>query len=94
MKQFVCPACGYVGKPKSMAKGSMVLELLLWLLGLILAIIGLPIVLLVALIYSIWRVTTKFKGCPMCKTAAMIPADSPMGRKLIGPQAHVKQPEE
>ena len=50
-----CPNCGYEGKPKLFTKGSFVLEVILWLMMLI------P-----GLIYSLWRVSTKYKGCPKC----------------------------
>jgi len=49
-------------------KGSLLIEIILWLC-----------LLIPGLIYSIWRMTTKYKACPACKQATLIPADSPMG---------------
>lgn len=69
---FVCPNCGYVGKPKVITKGSIIIELFLWLVFLI------P-----GLIYSIWRLASRSKGCPKCSAENMIPVESPRGRKLI-----------
>jgi uncharacterized membrane protein YqaE (UPF0057 family) len=71
-KELVCPSCGYVGSQRSYTKGSIWVELFLWLC---LAIPG--------LIYSIWRLSSKYKGCPKCKNPGMIPADSPVGKKII-----------
>lgn len=51
-----CPNCGYEGKAKRMIKGSLVLEIVLWLLFII------P-----GLIYSIWRSTSRYHACPRCK---------------------------
>jgi len=72
-KQFVCTTCGYVGSPKRITKGSILIEIALWLFFVV------P-----GLIYSIWRLTTKYDACPKCKNASMIPADSPVGQKLVG----------
>ncbi len=64
--------CGYVGYPKKHTKGSILIEILLWLF-----------LILPGLIYSIWRLTTKQMICPKCKNPTMIPTDSPMGAKLV-----------
>jgi hypothetical protein len=54
-----------------MQKGSFGVEVLLWLFFL-----------LPGFLYSIWRMTTTFHGCPKCQNASMIPVDTPMGQKL------------
>jgi hypothetical protein len=71
-KEMVCQNCGYRGKPKKITKGSIFIELILWLAFLI------P-----GLIYSIWRLTTKYWACPRCRAPNMIPLDSPRGKKLV-----------
>ncbi len=71
-KQFVCTACGFIGQPITITKGSLGLEIVLWLAFLVPGII-----------YSIWRLTTRYKACPVCKKEAMIPADTPIGQKLV-----------
>ena len=35
------------------------------------------------IIYSLWRLTTRYDACPVCGGAGMIPADSPRGRQLV-----------
>ena len=72
MSERVCTVCRYVGKPKRMTKGSFGLEAALWLLFIV------P-----GLIYSIWRLTSRYDGCPKCKNQSMIPTDTPMGQELI-----------
>ena len=72
VKQYVCTMCGYVGLPKRTAKGSLGIEIILWLCFLI------P-----GLIYSMWRLASYHNACPECKNASMIPTDSPKGRKLV-----------
>lgn len=50
-----CPNCNYVGKAKRFIKGSMLIELTLWLCFII------P-----GLIYTIWRISSRYYGCPKC----------------------------
>jgi hypothetical protein len=46
-------------------------ELLLWLL-----------LILPGMLYSLWRHTARYKGCPTCAEPRMIPLDSPAGGQL------------
>lgn len=68
----VCTSCGYVGFPIRITKGSLLIEIFLWLL-----------VIIPGVIYSIWRLTSRYDACPGCKNASMIPIDSPFGQKLV-----------
>ena len=61
MAELICTNCGYKGKPKLYTKGSIIIEIFLWLLFL-----------LPGLIYSIWRHASRFKGCPKCGRENMI----------------------
>lgn len=67
----MCLTCGVQGKPKKFTKGSIWLEIAIWL-------VFFPI----GVVYTMWRLTSKFEGCPHCKTPTMVPAYSPMGRKM------------
>ncbi len=71
MGQFICPNCGNVGTPKTITKGSILIELVLWITFIV------P-----GFIYSIWRLTTRGKACRYCGAGNMVPLDSPRGRKL------------
>ncbi len=86
-KQFVCANCGLVGKPRSFVKGSFIIELFLWVLiiiGFIFGgLLGAFVFFLIALSYSIYRVTSRSEGCPKCKAPNMIPEDTPKGQELI-----------
>lgn len=96
-KSSICTQCGYFGQPAKLTKGSIIIEIILWapLIGLFfissffpalggaIAIFGSWIIIIPALIYSIWRLSSKYKACPECKHPSMIPANSPKGRKLI-----------
>lgn len=68
----VCPACGFVGKGKSVTPGSTGIELLMWICFII------P-----GLIYSLWRISARGKACPSCGNRNLIPVGSPMGRKIV-----------
>lgn len=69
---LVCKSCGFVGEAKSAVRGSLGIEIVLWLCFII------P-----GLIYSIWRGSSRYDACPQCGGKEMIPADSPIGKKII-----------
>lgn len=67
-----CPDCGTVGVPMTKTRGSLALEIVLWLM-----FCG-P-----GLIYSIWRLTTRYAACPACESPAVIPLNSPRALAAI-----------
>jgi len=68
----ICPNCGFKGREKIYTKGNIGLEMVLWLFFL-----------LPGLIYSIWRLSSRYRGCPKCGAPNMLPLDSPLGQKLL-----------
>lgn len=68
----ICTECGYLGKPKRMTRGSIFIEIILWVAFLV------P-----GLIYSIWRLTTRYQACPQCAHETVVPATSPRGQALM-----------
>ncbi len=70
--QYICTVCGHVGYPVKRSRGSFLVEIALWLC------FGLP-----GLIYTLWRLTSKYDACPKCGNPSMIPIDTPMGKKLL-----------
>ena len=71
-KELLCTNCGYKGKPKLKTKGSILIELILWICFII------P-----GLIYSIWRHTTRYEACPSCAAPNMISLDSPKAQQIL-----------
>lgn len=72
-KEFICKACGSIGKPKTMVKGSVLVEIFLWFAFL-----------LPGIIYSIWRSSSRYKACSKCGAKGeLVPVDSPIGQKLL-----------
>lgn len=69
--ESLCTVCGYKGKAKRITKGNLGMELVLWLLMII------P-----GLLYSLWRLTTRYDGCPLCHGNTLIPLDSPVAKKI------------
>ncbi len=68
-----CPNCGYEGKSASYVKGSILIELFCVLI-IIFSFIGLFVIgplalffIAIGFIYPIWRISTKYTGCPKCK---------------------------
>lgn len=69
---MVCQNCGTRGEPKTITKGSIAIEIILWLC-----------LIVPGLIYSVWRLTTRQPGCPACGQTSMIGINTPKGRQLI-----------
>ena len=68
-----CTHCGHTGKPKRITKGTMGTELLLLLLGI-----------LPGILYGVWRLTSRYEGCPRCLAPHMIPKYSPRAQQRLG----------
>jgi hypothetical protein len=71
MAKMICTACGTADRPKTVTKGSTLIELILWLC-----------LLIPGLIYSIWRLTSRHDACSQCGSESIVPLDSPVGRRL------------
>lgn len=57
-----CTRCGHRGQPFRYARGARDFEIILWVLGI-----------LPGVVYSLWRRSTRFEGCPKCRSNGMIP---------------------
>jgi hypothetical protein len=71
MAELICETCGNRGPTKTHTKGSILIEIVLWLCFL-----------LPGLIYSIWRLTTRTQVCRVCGSPTVIPINTPKGREL------------
>jgi predicted RNA-binding Zn-ribbon protein involved in translation (DUF1610 family) len=71
MEDYICTSCGHQVDPKTKVRGSIWIELVLWLFFIIPGVI-----------YSFWRLSNKYKVCPECGKETLIPMDSPMGKQL------------
>lgn len=71
-KKLLCIACQHVGEAKRVTRGSIWIELVMWLFFL-----------LPGLIYSIWRLTTRHDACERCGGKSLIPLDSPAAKKML-----------
>lgn len=80
--KFICTQCGTPGKPKTITKGSILVELILWVMGLLTFLFFFFIPILIPIGYSMWRHLSRSKGCKQCG-GAMIKTDTPVGRNLL-----------
>lgn len=71
-KQIVCNNCFYAGKARKKTRGNILVEIVLWLTFIVPGII-----------YSLWRLTSKYYACPQCGSRDLIPADSPRGKMIL-----------
>lgn len=69
---MVCTACGHHGPSVATTRGSIWIEIVLWLF-----------LIVPGLIYSLWRLSTRRPACASCGATTLVPGDSPVGRKLI-----------
>lgn len=76
----VCKDCGTVGKTKTVARGSMAVEVVMWLCFIV------P-----GLIYSVWRLSSKHEACRACGSERLIPAETPAGRQLAEASGYVPE---
>lgn len=62
-----CKTCGTTGPTTTRTRGSIWIEIVLWLCFIV------P-----GLIYSLWRLTTKQQVCGACESTEIVPVDSPV----------------
>lgn len=65
--------CGHRGYPKTVTKGALLIEMILWVTFLVPGVI-----------YSIWRHSSRYQVCPSCGAPHMVLLDSSRGRDLQG----------
>ena len=78
---MVCPACGYQGESVRFSRGSYVLEIFLWCL------LFVP-----GVIYTTWRAFNEYQACPVCRSKAMTPQKSSLGKKIIAEKSRLAEP--
>lgn len=61
-----CTSCGHEGQARTRTKGSLLIEIILWLSFL-----------LPGVIYTIWRHISRERVCSACGSSTLIPPDSP-----------------
>lgn len=71
MTQVICTVCGSAGGTRRVVRGSILIEIILWLCFII------P-----GLLYSLWRHTTTHNVCRSCGSHDIVPVRSPMGVRL------------
>lgn len=69
---LVCTTCGYLGPTRRHTRGSLLIEIVLWLLFIV------P-----GLVYSLWRLSTRRRVCAACGNDTLVPPDTPKGRQLM-----------
>lgn len=69
--EFICDNCGTAEKTKTVASGSLALEVLLWCLFIIPGVI-----------YSLSRIFNSKRVCSCCGGRSLVPINSPRGREL------------
>jgi hypothetical protein len=77
----VCKDCGTVGEPARKTRGSFVMEVVLWLCFIIPGII-----------YSMWRLTTRYDACPACGGVNLVPLSTPAGARLAADAGYQAPP--
>lgn len=73
---MICRDCGHAGHSQLITRGSLIMEVLLWICFIIPGVI-----------YSIWRISTRYDACNACGSSRIIPQNSPIGKKLLAQNA-------
>ena len=71
--QYVCRECEQACRAVRLTRGRFWLEVTLWILFF-------P----VGIVYSIWRLSTRYNGCPACGSERLVDAETPAGKRLLG----------
>jgi hypothetical protein len=71
MKKYCCQ-CGSVAHPKNITKGSILIEIGLWL-----------VLVLPGVLYTVWRFTSKYEGCRVCGSHKVIPLTTPKANLMM-----------
>jgi len=71
-KSHICFNCGSFVEPVLIYKGAFFVEIILWLA-----------VLLPGMFYSAWRYSTKYYGCPECKSEKVLEKKYPAAKYFI-----------
>lgn len=74
MTELFCKDCESVVAPGTATPGSIWIELVLWMCFLV------P-----GLIYSLWRINRRREVCATCGSANLVPRDSPVAVRIVGP---------
>lgn len=68
----ICSNCGSSVRAKTFTPGSISIEIILWFTFIVPGVV-----------YSLWRLTSRYKACPACKSKNIIPIASPHGKMLL-----------
>jgi hypothetical protein len=79
---YICKNCGYQGDSRRISKSSFGTEVSLWIIIFLLVAFTSMWLLILPLGFTIWRAGSTFNGCDLCKSASIIPLESPAGKKL------------
>jgi len=66
-----CTTCGFEGETRLHTKGSLGVEIVLWLL-----------LIVPGLIYTVWRHASREQVCNSCGAATLVPVTSPVAVKM------------
>jgi hypothetical protein len=69
---MVCTTCGHCGHARTLTRGSLMIELALWLA-----------LLVPGLLYSLWRLSTRGLVCESCGSKTLVKPGSPVGRRML-----------
>ena len=65
MHKHICKSCGSTMGVKKITKGSLLIEIVLWCFFIVPGVI-----------YSIWRLTSKYDACKACNSPEIIPTNN------------------
>jgi len=78
-----CTTCGATGSPKRSVQGTFAAELILWIVGIALAVLLLWPAIIVPIAYSLYRLfSSRSRACRSCGAETLVPLNSPVAQKM------------
>ncbi|OGM97322.1 MAG: hypothetical protein A2735_03060 [Candidatus Yanofskybacteria bacterium RIFCSPHIGHO2_01_FULL_41_21] len=85
-KNLICGSCGHTNPAKRVTRGTFLAEITLWVTALFL-LFAIPfiggVLIVIAIVYSVWRLLSRRTKCQYCGNTNLIPINSPIGKKLL-----------
>jgi ABC-type Mn2+/Zn2+ transport system permease subunit len=66
-----CTTCGHEGETKTLTRGNLAVEIVLWLC-----------LIIPGLVYSVWRLASRTEACSSCGATTLVPSNSPVAVKM------------
>jgi hypothetical protein len=79
---YICTNCETIDDFRTNTKGSFFAEIFIWIFSFYFSIMTHWSIMLIAIGYSVWRLSSRSVVCSACGSVNKVPLSSPVGQKL------------